>query len=218
MKEKVAVATVQGKAYFLIINQLREQNIPFVSLVPGQVVPSKISLVITTEQENHLVNHDKILVFQGEEELDSLIDKVKVALLGKEAFAKIVFGIDPGTAIGLATLADGKVIEEGNCFSTKEVVDSIFKVLKNINFAVTHVSIKIGNGVPIYKELLRALDDALPLQADLEVVGEAGTNKPLKENKRSRGVRHISSAIRIAGRTGNIVPRRKPIATHNGIQ
>ena len=218
MKEKVAVATVQGKAYFLIVNQLREQNIPFVSLVPSQVVPSKISLVITTEQEKHLVNHDKILVFQGEEELDSLIDKVKVALLGKEAFAKIVFGIDPGTAIGLATLADGKVIEEGNCFSTKEVVDSIFKVLKNINFEVTHVSIKIGNGVPIYKELLRVLDADLPLQVDLEVVGEAGTNKPLKENKRSRGVRHISSAIRIAGRTGNILPRRKPIATHNGIE
>jgi hypothetical protein len=218
MKEKVAVATVQGKAYFLIVNQLREQNIPFVSLVPGQVVPSKTSLVITTEPEKHLVNHDKILIFHGEDELDSLVDKVKVASLGKEAFAQIVFGIDPGAAIGLATLADGKVIEEGNCFSTKEVVDSILKVLKNINFAVTHVSIKIGNGVPIYKELLRALDDALPLQVDLEVVGEAGTNKPLKENKRSRGVRHISSAIRIAGRTGNIVPRRKPIAAHNGIQ
>ena len=41
MKEKVAVATVQGKAYFLIVNALREQNIPFVSLVPGQSVPSR---------------------------------------------------------------------------------------------------------------------------------------------------------------------------------
>lgn len=66
MKEKVAVATIQGKAYFLIVNQLREQNIPFISLVPGQSVPAKMKLVITTEQEKHLVNHEKILVFHSE--------------------------------------------------------------------------------------------------------------------------------------------------------
>ncbi len=115
-------------------------------------------------------------------------------------------------------MADGKVIEEGNCFSTKEVINSILKILRNVNFAVTSVSVKIGNGVPVYKELLEDLDDALPSQVVLEVVSEAGTNKPLKENKRSRGVRHISSATRIAGRTGNIVPRRKTIAAHSRIQ
>ena len=44
MKEKVAVATVQGKAYFLIVNKLREQDIPFISLVPGESVPAKITV------------------------------------------------------------------------------------------------------------------------------------------------------------------------------
>ena len=115
-------------------------------------------------------------------------------------------------------MADGKVIEEDNCFSTKELIDSILKVLRNVNFGVTNVSVKIGNGVPVYKELLEDLDGALPPQIILEVVSEAGTNKPLKENKRSRRVRHISSATRIAGRTGNIIPRRKTIAAHNRIQ
>jgi len=218
MKEKVAVATVQGKTYFLIVNHLREQNIPFISLVPGQSVPAKMTLVITTEQEKHLVNHEKILVFHSEDELDSLVDEVKKILLGKEAFDKIVVGIDPGMAIGLVAVADGKVIEEGNCFSSKEVINSILKILRNVNFAVTNVSVKIGNGVPVYKELLKDLDDALPPQVVLEVVGEAGTNKPLKENKRSRGVRHISSATRIAGRTGHIVPRGKAIAANSRIQ
>ena len=114
----------------------------------------------------------------------------------------------------MAALADGKVIEEGNCFSSKEVIGSIIKILRNVDFAESSVSVKIGNGVPIYKDLLGELDDALPPQITLEVVDEAGTNKPLKENKRSRGVRHISSAIRIAGRFGNIFPRRKTIAAH----
>ncbi len=218
MKEKVAVDTVQGKAYFLIVNKLKEQNIPFISLVPGESVPPKIEIVITTEQEKDLVIHEKVLVFPGENELERLVNQVKVLLLGKEAFRKIVFGIDPGVAIGLVAMADGKVIEEDNCFSTKELIDRILKVLRNVNFGATNVSVKIGNGVPVYKELLEDLDGALPPQIILEVVGEAGTNKPLKENKRSRRVRHISSATRIAGRTGNIIPRRKTIAAHNRIQ
>ena len=218
MKEKVAVATVQGKAYFLIVNKLKEQNIPFISLVPGQSVPAKITLVITTQQEKNLVNHERTLIFHGEDELEGLIHEVKKFLLGKEDFEKIVVGLDPGAAIGLVALADGKVIEEANCFSSQEVITSILKVLRNVNFAVTSVSVKIGNGVPVYEELLKDLDDALPTQITLEVVGEAGTNKPLKENKHSRGVRHISSATRIAGRTGNIVPRRKIIAANNRIQ
>ena len=54
MKEKVAVATVQGKTYFLIVNKLREQDIPFVSLIPGESVPAKIKVVLTTEQEKRL--------------------------------------------------------------------------------------------------------------------------------------------------------------------
>jgi sugar-specific transcriptional regulator TrmB len=129
-----------------------------------------------------------------------------------------VIGIDPGEAIGLAVIADGKVIEEGNCFSTQEVINSIIKTIRNVNFSLTSVSVKIGNGVPVYKELLEALDDALPPEVALEVVGEAGTNRPLKENKRSRGIRHISSAIQIAGRTGYIIQRRKAIATNSRIQ
>ncbi|MCJ7793604.1 hypothetical protein MUP42_01585 [Candidatus Bathyarchaeota archaeon] len=218
MKEKVAVATVEGKAYFLIVNELREQNISFISLVPGEPVPAEVKVVITTEKEKHLVKHEKILIFNNEGELDNLVNEVKRILQGKEAYEKIVIGIDPGEAIGLAVIADGKVIEEGNCFSTQEVINSIIKTIRNVNFSLTSVSVKIGNGVPVYKELLEALDDALPPEVALEVVGEAGTNRPLKENKRSRGIRHISSAIQIAGRTGYIIQWRKAIATNSRIR
>jgi hypothetical protein len=218
VKEKVAVATVEGKAYFLIVNELREQNISFISLVPGEPVPAEVKVVITTEKEKHLVKHEKILIFTSENELDDLVNEVKRILQGKEAYEKIVIGIDPGEAIGLAVIADGKVIEEGNCFSTQEVINCIIKRIRSVNFSLTSVSVKIGNGVPVYKELLEALDDSLPPEVALEVVGEAGTNRPLKENKRSRGIRHISSAIRIAGRTGYVIQRRKAIATNSRIR
>ncbi len=218
MKEKVAIATVQGKAYFLIINKLREQDIAFLSLVPGEAVPTKVKLIITTEEEKSLIKNEKILVFHGAEELDNLINEVKRLLLGKEAYERIVVGVDPGEATGLAVIADGKVIEEGNCYSTQEVISTITKAIKNVNFLQTAVSVKIGNGVPVYKDLLEALDAALPPQVALEVVGEAGTNKPLKDNGHSRGIRHISSAILIAGRFGHVISRRKTIAANGRIK
>jgi hypothetical protein len=218
VKEKVAVATVKGKAYFLIVNDLREKHIPFVSLVPGEPLPSEVKVVITTERESHLIKHERILIFHDESELDTLVNEVKRILLGKEAYEKIVAGIDPGEAIGLAVIADGKVIEENNCFNTNELISSIVKMVRNVNFSVTSVSVKIGNGVPVYKEILENLDNALPPQVALEVVSEAGTNRPLNENKRSRKIRHISSAIHITARTGHIIPRRKTIATNSRIQ
>jgi len=214
MTEKVAVATVQGRAYFLIVNALREQNIPFISVVPGETAPSRVNLMITTEKEKNEVNFGKVLIFRGESELENLVSEIKALLLGKEAFEKIIIGIDPGGAIGVAVLADGKVIEEDNCYSSHEMVNSILKVLRTVNFSITKVVVKIGNGVPVYRELLKDLDDTLPPQVMLEVVGEAGTNLPINDRRRSRKIRHISSAIRIAGRIGHVYVRREKIAAN----
>ncbi|HSV50462.1 MAG TPA: hypothetical protein VLH35_09095 [Candidatus Acidoferrales bacterium] len=216
MKGKVAIATVQGKTYYLIVNALRECDIGFFSLIPGEHVPTRAKLVITTEDEKEKVNYKKILVFHEESELDSLILEVKKTLLGKETYEKIVIGIDPGEWIGLAVLADGKVIEEGNCYSSRELVNAILKIVKIVNFSVTGVTVKIGDGVPVYKELLHALDEVLPLEVALEVVGEAGTNWPLKMH--SRKIRHISSAIRIAGRTGQLLTRRNSVTANSTTQ
>lgn len=216
LREKVAVATVEGKAYFLIVNWLREQNIPFTSLVPGEPVPAEVKIAITTPNEKQKVKHEKILVFTDEGELEYLTVELKRILEGKEAYQNIVVGIDPGEANGVVVIGDGKVIEEGNCFSIPEVVHSIKKTIRKVNFSLTAVFVKVGNGVPVHKEILEALDTELPPQVVLEVVGEAGTNKPL--NKRGRCVRHISSAKRIAGRAGHSVPRRKNVAANSRTQ
>ena len=61
MKAKVAVATVSGKTYFFIVNELRERNMDFLSLVPGAPVPAEAKAVITTEKEKHLINHESLL-------------------------------------------------------------------------------------------------------------------------------------------------------------
>jgi hypothetical protein len=211
MKGRVAVATLQGRAYYLIVKALQAKDISFYSLKPGQSIPSRAKLVITTEEEKDKVVYPKVLVFNGEEsELDVLVMEVEKLLLGKETYERIIVGIDPGIVNGLAVLADGKMIEQANCTSSRELINTILKILRSVNFSVTSVTVKIGNGVPVYKELLQDLDEALPMQVNLEVVVEAGTNRPMVMH--SRKVRHISSAIRIAGRKGRLLVRRKEFA------
>jgi len=84
MKAKVAVATVSGKAYFLIVNGLRERNMAFLSLIPGDSVPTEVKVVITTEKEKHLINHERILVYDSEAEPDTVVNEAVKILQGKE--------------------------------------------------------------------------------------------------------------------------------------
>src|SRR3989304_474118 len=209
MKAKVAVATVSGKTYFLIVNELRERNMDFLSLIPGDPVPTEVKVVITTEKEKHLINHERILVYDSETEPDTVVNEAVKILQGKESYEKIVIGIDPGGVFGLAVIADGKVNETENCFSAQEVLNKIEKIMKDVDVSSTVVSVKIGNGVRSYKDLLETLDSALPLEVVLEVGSEAGTDRHTDEKKHRRGLRDIVSAIRIAGRAGHVYPRRK---------
>jgi len=211
MKAKIVVATVSGKAYYLIVNELKGKNVPFLSLTPNDPIPIEIKVVITTEEEKSLINHEKVLAFKDGVELEMLTNQALQIIRGKECYEKIVIGVDPGKVFGLAVLADGKVVDTGNCFSVEETLNKIKNILKNLkNTPVTSVLVRIGDGVPEYKQkLLQALDKALASNIVLESVGEAGTNRHISENKHRRGLRDIVSAIRIAGRNGHTFPRRK---------
>jgi len=211
MKAKIAIATVSGKAYYLIVSELKRKNIPFLSLTPYESVPVEVEVVITTAREKSFVKHGRLLIYQEGMNVEALVNETLKAVRGKEFFEKIVIGVDPGEVYGLAVLADGKVIETGNCFGFEETLCKIENLLKNIENTPTGlISVKIGDGVQEYKEnLLQALDKALPPNIVLESVSEAGTNRNLNEAKHRRGLRDIVSAIQIAGRSGYRFQRRK---------
>src|SRR4030065_35820 len=182
MKVKVAIATVSGKAYFLLINELKEKNIDFLSIVPGEPVPAEAKVVITTEKEKPLITYEKVLVYDAVMEPSGVVNEAVKILEGKESYEKIVIGIDPGDVTGLAVVADGKVNQTKVCLNIQEVMNEVNVNIKNVNLAATRVSVKIGNGVPVYKEILAALDSALPPEVILEVGSEAGTDKRSEEH------------------------------------
>jgi hypothetical protein len=211
MKAKIAVVTVRGKDYYLVVNELKRRNTPFLSLTPYESVPIEIEVVITTEKEKPLVKHQRILAFQEGTRPETLINEALKIIQGKEFFEKITIGVDPGEVFGLAVLADGKVVETGNCFSLEETLSKIADIVRDFEgTAVDSISVKIGDGVPqCTGNLLRILDETLPTSVSLESVSETGTNRGLNEAKHRRGLRDIVSAIQIAGRIGYRFQRRR---------
>jgi len=208
MKANIAVATVQGKAYYLIVNELKKRNIDFFSLTPNEPVPIEVKAVITTERELPQVKHDRLIVFKEGENLEKMMNEALQIIRGKEHYDRITIGIDPGDVLGLAVLADGKVTETANCSGLQEIAVKIENLIANYNKISDAISVKIGNGVPQRKEeLLRELDEILPSNVRLESVSEAGTSRNLNETKHRRGLRDIASAIKIAGRNGQIYKR-----------
>jgi hypothetical protein len=206
MRAKVAVATVSGKAYYLIVNELKKANLPFISLTPYEPIPLEIKVVITTEEERPLISHENVLTFKDGMYLQALVNQTLQFIEGKDSYEQIVIGVDPGEVLGLAVLADGKVIRTGNCFGINETldeIDNIIKSLKDIRASV--IAVKVGDGIPQYKEmLLEALDRKL-----LESVSEAGTDRNISDSKHRRGLRDIVSAIKIARRNGQVYARRE---------
>ena len=204
MKAKVAIATVSGKAYYLLVRELKRRVIPFISIIPGKPMPIEIKVIVTTEAEKHLISGERVITINPLMEPDTVGSEVIKALQGKEAYEEIIVGIDPGEAFGLAFFADGEIIDSINCYSIKEVINEILNELKTIDATSTHVVVKIGKGVPVYLDLLEILDKELPPDVEIEIVSEAGTNNYSYNGKRGRDLRHIISATRIAGRSGHI--------------
>jgi hypothetical protein len=208
MKAKIALATVSGRAYYKLANELKRKGLLFLSLKPWDPIPLNIKVVITTKEERHSVTHPTVLIFEHESNLISVIDEAILNVQGKRNYEKIVVGVDPGETYGVAVLGDDKVLETVDCSSLKEAVNVIQEDSKR--FPARASLVKIGDGAPVYtKELLYSLDEVLPKETVIEVVSEAGTSRFINETANRRGLKDTMSAIEIAGRKGQVFPRRK---------
>jgi len=212
MRAKIAVATVSGKAYYLLVNELKAKGIDFLSLTPQENVPLDIEVLITTAAERHLIKHPKVLVYTDEEDPADIVNQAVRMAQGKKTRETIVIGVDPGKTFGLAVLSDGNVLETVTCSSIEETVIAIVNALSKLQ-AATHI-VKVGDGAPsITTELLTSLDETLPKNVTMEVVSEAGTSRFVGETLHKRGLRDALSAVKIAERRGQPYKRGKERGT-----
>jgi hypothetical protein len=208
MKAKIAVATVSGKAYYELVNELKRKGLFFWSLKPWDPIPLDAKVVITTNEECHYVTHPSVLIFDYESDPELVVNEAIRIAQGKPSYEKVVIGVDPGKTFGVALLGDDNVLKTANCSSLEETINAILEGLVRFPAAVNMV--KVGNGAPSYaKELLHSLDKALPENVAIEIVSEAGTSRSMNETAHRRELRNVMSAKEIAGRTGKEFSRKK---------
>lgn len=208
MKAKIAVVTVSGKAYYLLVKELKRRNVPFLSLTPDDALPIDVKVVITTKKERIKITHQNVLEYEEAKNPMEIIEEAQRIVKGKRIFERLIIGVDPGQNFGVAVLGDRNVLETKNCTSLNQTVNTIIDVLNRT--PATHKTIRIGNGAPSFaEELWGNLNDTLPRNVVIESVREEGTSQSLGETSRRRGERDIRSAIKIGQRQGQVLPRRK---------
>ncbi len=207
MKTKIAVATVSGRAYYELVNELKRKRLSFLSLKPWDPVPLYIKVVITTKEESHQVSHPKLLLFEQGSNPESVVDEAILIVQGKRNYEKLVVGVDPGKTYGIAILGDNKVLETLTSSNIEKTVSHIVDTVKR--FPATMKIVRVGNGPPEYtKNLLSSLDEELPEDTLMEIVSESGTSRLVNNSINRRGLRDTVSAIEIAGRNGHTFSRK----------
>ena len=207
MKAKIAVATVNGRAYYELVNELQRKRLPFLSLKPWDPIPLDIKVVLTTKEERNKVSYPKILLFEPESNPESVVDQALLIVQGKKGYEKVVVGVDPGKTYGIAILGDNKVLETATSSNTEDAAHTILDSLKR--FPSEAEVVRVGEGPPEYtKTLLSLLDKALPEETLIELVSEAGTSRLTNNSVNRRVIKDAVSAIKIAGRNGRTFSRK----------
>ncbi len=212
MEAKVAVATVSGKAYYFLVNELKARGIDFLSLTPYESIPMTVQVVITTEKEREFIKYPVVLIYQEGAPPVDIIDEAAKLIRGKKTFETISIGVDPGKTFGIAVLSDGSVLETLTCASLEETANVIAEVFEKHQAAVRVV--KVGNLAPSYTtEFLPLLDEILPTDITIEVVREDGTSRLGSQTVHKRRLRHVMAAVKIAERRGHMYQRKEATET-----
>ena len=196
---RIAIITLDSKAYYKITKILKGHNFSFLSLMPNEKIPNFIDLVITTKSEKHFSLNTKYITL---EELSGSKTQRFIILskLSDLTCKSIIIGIDPGHRTGLIVYNDDKEIYADVCRS----INQVKKTVKEISeyFEESEIVIKIGKGNKhnshyIAKTIKSVVND----ETKIEIVDESGTsNQKTKPNKKS--FRDIRAAKIIAFRQG----------------
>lgn len=213
MEAMIALATVSGKAYYLLVKALRERKVDFLSLTPFENIPLNVKVVLTTEAELKHIRHPNVVVYRENADASDVVDEAIKLIEGKKTFETLAVGLDPGKTFGLAVLTDGKVTKTFTCASEDEAAETVVDIFRQERESVVRV-LKVGSSPSAYGgNLLSLFDEVLPKDVAIEVVQEAGTTHFSGQTVHKRRLKHVMAAIKIAERHGKIYKRKGALTT-----
>jgi len=165
----IAVATDNFEFYYNVVKELKQRDIPFVSISPTDPIPENIGAIITTEKEAEGIDFDKVIPVS--DDVRKGIRQALSVISGKESFQQMIVGIDPGEKPGIALIGDGKTLETVYAKSPEDVREIVDKYMDAYEFH--EMIIRIGHGDKTNRN--RTINKLTGLCARIEIVNEEDT-------------------------------------------
>lgn len=173
------------------------------SLLPGDRIPERVAVVLTSPSEAELISHPRVLTVGEEVDRRALGAAVEHALEAGDRAGEIVVGIDPGPRPGYAILSGETVIGKG-VLESPESTQSFASHLRH-RFSSRHVVFRVGTGDPLARN--RIVNALLDHARSVELVDEQGTTP-----RGRRRPRDAAAACTIA-RTQGVPVRERLLGT-----
>ena len=199
MARCVALVTRDPALYAEMAGTLRERGLPSISLLPGQRIPERVAVVLTTPAEATEISHSHILAVAEDGDRPSFWAAVLYALRTHDARGGLIVGIDPGPRPGYAILSGGTCIGEGVLETPGEGAQFANHLRRR--FTSRPILFRVGSGDPPSRN--RLVNDLLASARTVELVDEQGTTP-----RGSRRPRDMVAARRIAQTPGRPIRGR----------
>ncbi|MFP3871867.1 MAG: hypothetical protein ACOC55_03505 [Candidatus Natronoplasma sp.] len=167
----LAIATDNFEFYYEMVRELKQRDIPFISLSPSDPVPPNVDVILTTEQEVKAVEFQNVVAV--DEDVRKGVRKALSMMKGKLSYQSMIVGIDPGTQPGIALVGDGKVLETLHADSPEDVREKVENFMEGYDFQ--RMIIRIGHGDMTNRN--RTINSLDGLAVRIEIVNEEGTTK-----------------------------------------
>jgi hypothetical protein len=204
----IGVYTNNFSLYHDLIEVLKKRNISFVSLSSIDNIPRQIGVLLTSHKEIHDLKSQKALAADTYDSIDHAVDIALQMLIGKELYAKVFIGVDPGEKPGIAIVGDDILLQKTHVKSPEKVVTMVKRFLKE--YPSIECLIRIGHGSTIIRN--RIINSLISLEVPIEIVDESKTTSI----QTKRYDRDSEAAASIALLKGGKVEKQQPLIPTRG--
>nr|WP_272931470.1 hypothetical protein [Halobacterium noricense] len=198
----IVVATEDFEVYHEVVEELRDRDVTFTTVEPGEPLPETTGVVITAGED---IDADAPVVVADPDHARQTVEEALVYLRGGEG--RTVVGVDPGTRPGIAVLRGGMVVS-----AFQVPVERAAEVVSEEVAGEDDAVVRVGDGARLEgARIIDGLDDVR-----VELVDETGTTPFLGPG--ARGMGDVLAAANIALMTGEEVEGRSIEPTEGEIQ
>ncbi|QDX40588.1 hypothetical protein [Salarchaeum sp. JOR-1] len=191
----IVVATEDFELYHELLAELRNRDVSFTTIEPGDRIPEEAAVLVTGAGDD--VDAALETVVADADDARKAVDEALAVLRG--GTGRTIVGVDPGPNPGVAVLSGDLVVAAFRV----PVEDTVDVVLDEIEGALDPL-VRVGDGARLHGA--RVVDGLADAGVTVELVDETGTTPHLGAGV--RGMDDVLAAANIARLEGEVVTSR----------